>query len=199
MFTLSSKHDRRNSCLAGIQLALVLFIFLLTQPCWADTTSLHWKVLTFLNENALYTIDQYARWLEKNIVYKADESTDRWADPLETLRKRSGDCEDFAFLSAEVLRTFGYQPLVLAVGRGQNAHVICIFKRQNVYYAFDNNQLNKTNQTSLEAMARFFAHSMKAEFVLELSRHPNKVLPLYVIKETGEIVRFSGNTWLDHK
>ena len=181
-------------------LALLVFFSLLSnRTVLADADSDRWKMVQFLNEHLIYTVNAYAKWLNQNVHYEPDKSEDSWAGPMETIKKGTGDCEDFAFLSAAVLKVFGYDPRVIAVGHGKDAHVICIFKRDGVYYAFDNNELNRTNQTSMAAMAKFFQQSMSSEFVLELSLHPNKVHPLFAMKDSGEIIQFSGDQWFTHK
>jgi hypothetical protein len=53
-----------------------------------------------------------AEWLRFNIRYESDienyGDSDYWQFPTETLQRRSGDCEDFAFLAASLLRAKGY-------------------------------------------------------------------------------------------
>jgi hypothetical protein len=70
------------------------------------------------DDDKMFSIEQ---WVQQNIEYKSDISNygqlERWAYPIETLLKRSGDCEDQAFLihsmgisagvSPEKLRTYG--------------------------------------------------------------------------------------------
>ena len=181
-------------------MALLAFsIVLSNKPVFAEVDAERWQLVQFLNEHLLYTVDAYAKWLNENIHYESDKGDDAWASPMDTIKKGAGDCEDFAFLSAAVLKIFGYDPRVIAVGHEKNAHVICIFKRDGVYYAFDNTELNRTNQTTLTAMARFFQQAMDSEYVLELSLHPNKVHPLFAMNNSGEIVQFSGDQWFTHK
>ena len=179
-----------------LKLAGILFFILISSNfCWAASDSPRWQLVTFLNQNRIYTLRDYAGWLQKNVHYQSDASKDQWADPLETISKHAGDCEDFAFLSAAIVEVFGYQPHVIAVGSGKNAHAICVFKYQNVYYAFDNNQFNNTRQITLEKLVFALAKSQKAEFVLELSRKPKNIQPLYVLNKSGESVMMGG---MDH-
>lgn len=49
-------------------------------------------------------IDSYrdiARWIQMRVEYKAD-FLEAFSSPEETLRRRSGDCEDYAFLFANI-------------------------------------------------------------------------------------------------
>ena len=70
------------------------------------------------NDQKMFAIEQ---WVQEHIEYKTDIENygqlERWAYPIETLNKQSGDCEDQAFLihslglaagvSPDSLRTYG--------------------------------------------------------------------------------------------
>jgi hypothetical protein len=106
--------------------------------------------------NNIKTLDDYIVWLETNIKYKKDEGQDNWSEPQETLQKKYGDCEDFAFLNAAFLRVAGFQPKVLGVMRhlGGN-HAICVFKENGYYSWIDNNQLERTQAVSILQFAEY--------------------------------------------
>lgn len=46
-------------------------------------------------------------WVNGAIAYKSDGRRDRWADARTTLRKRYGDCEDYAILKMQMLAAAG--------------------------------------------------------------------------------------------
>lgn len=82
-------------------------------------------------------------WVQKNITYNSDLSNygrdEYWALPAQTLQKKSGDCEDGAFLihsmllaagvSSEKLRTYG--GLVIDPSGGLGGHAWTVYKRQS--------------------------------------------------------------------
>ena len=88
--------------------------------------------------------------------YRPDVGADTWSLPQETIARRYGDCEDFAFLSENVLRTLGYQPQVIAFKRERRArrHAICIFKKEGRYFYFDNTRLRGTYATSMKQFVK---------------------------------------------
>jgi len=124
---------------------------LISQPHPVDE-----KMRDLIIFNNIRTLDDYISWLEKNIKYKKDKGQDEWAGPQETLRKKYGDCEDFAFLNAAFLRVAGFQPKVLGVMRrlGGN-HAICAFKENGYYSWIDNNQLERTQAESILQFAEY--------------------------------------------
>lgn len=64
-------------------------------------------------------------WVAMNIYYKSDpevHGVDEFFQlPAETLKLRSGDCEDFAFLLVSLLRAYGVPADQVYVGIGQSA------------------------------------------------------------------------------
>jgi len=139
-------------------------------------------VAVFLKVNRIQTLDEYVLWLQKNITYTADSSKDDWADPLLTLNRRTGDCEDIAFLNEEVVKYFGYKPSVLAYGHGKEAHVICLFMKEGKYYIFDNTKFYRDiSSPSLKEIFHFLATEHHAQFLLQLQREPRKLDVLYTV------------------
>ncbi|TNE29303.1 MAG: hypothetical protein EP350_09925 [Alphaproteobacteria bacterium] len=47
------------------------------------------------------------RWVNHEIAYRGDGRRDNWANARETLRARSGDCEDYAILKMQMLASAG--------------------------------------------------------------------------------------------
>ena len=119
-------------------------------------------VLDVLKGNNIRSIESYVQWLQGHIEYRVDEALDTWSFPEETLERKYGDCEDYAFLNAAVLRVLGYQPKVLAIGmlrvamgRFLGSHAICVFEKDGKYLWFDNGTLKKTKASSLDEFAKY--------------------------------------------
>lgn len=143
-------------------------------------------VRKFLKDNEIPSLGHYANWLKENLSYSRDPKKDNWQTPQETLDKGSGDCEDLAFLSAEVLRAFGMKPYVLASGKGKNAHVYTVFKYKGVYYAFDNIKLANTHMKNIKDMAMYLGEKEKAEYLLELTLEPKNVRVIFYIDHSKD-------------
>lgn len=136
----------------------------------------------FISQNFIKTVDDYALWVETHLRYEKDNDGDQWSAPEETLTRRSGDCEDLAFLHKEVLRILGYKARVFAYGKMRQSHAICVFKKDENYYIFDNTTLNKTKATSFLDIAYYMYVKQNTKFFSELSLNPKKVNVFYFKK-----------------
>ena len=117
---------------------------------------LHQEIVDLIDRNKIKSLEDYAKWLKDNIHYQNDGTKDIWSTPEQMLRKKTGDCEDYALLNASVLQVLGYQPHFLALVRNdlRHAHAICTFKYNGYFLWFDNAKLKKTSTASLEQLAR---------------------------------------------
>ena len=107
----------------------------------------------------IYDIDDYAGWLKRNLRYVAEEGTNIWLKPQETLANKCGDCEDLAFLNRTFLEVLGFKPEVLGLLRQPQSHAICVFKEGETYSVIDNTRLHRTPARTREELARYlFSH-----------------------------------------
>ncbi len=127
-------------------------------------------VKDFMTANNIKTINDYSRWVKNNIEYKNDtKGQDTWEAPAVTLDRKYGDCEDFAFLNALVLRQLGYTPQVIAVVKKGDAHAMCTFKAGDKTYVFDNNILKQIKAKDVEELAKYFFSKHNYLYFLELN------------------------------
>ncbi|MDP2653153.1 MAG: transglutaminase-like domain-containing protein [Candidatus Omnitrophota bacterium] len=112
------------------------------------------KIYKLLKNNKIYTPKDYAKWLEKHIVYRKDSKAGAWADPLSVLARKFGDCEDFAFLNVAVLRVMGYSPKFFTFHSEEKGHAICVFQDKGHYYYFDNMKLKKIQEPTIFEFAK---------------------------------------------
>ncbi|MFH1363814.1 MAG: transglutaminase-like domain-containing protein [Candidatus Omnitrophota bacterium] len=140
--------------------------------------ALDMRILNIINNEKIRSVEDYAVWLKKNFKYKKDEDTDTWAIPEETLTRRGGDCEDFAFLNEAVLRIFGYKPQVLGLGGRLKLinHAICVFKKDSYYLCFDNTTLKITTATSLEEFGKLVMQNSGYAYIFEIDENKRSVL-----------------------
>ncbi len=118
------------------------------------------KIVDIVSQNKIHTIEDYAVWLEKNMTYQADHGKDQWLTPQEFLKIKRGDCEDFAFLNAQVLSVVGFSAHIITLSSAQNAHAICAFEHNGKFYWFDNAKLKSSAATNLTSLAQEITHSL---------------------------------------
>ncbi len=111
------------------------------------------ELLSFLRSRGITEISDFAKWLSENTSYINDPAGDVWASPIETLKKQSGDCEDFAFLASRVAVLLGYEPHILILSNRESSHAVCAFEMDGSFVLFNNNRLQKTGARSLKELA----------------------------------------------
>ncbi len=82
----------------------------------------------------------------QNFQYIRDKTQDYWQSPQESMNLKGGDCEDFSYLTKDILEQLGYECKVYGVffkEINRSGHAICVFKDKNGYYKmFDNECLS---------------------------------------------------------
>ena len=123
-------------------------------------------------------VTDYMHFLKNNMSYKADEE-DIWSAPLQTFARGYGDCEDLAFLTAEVLEHFGYQPRVLGFKEPKRAHVFVVVDIDEATYIFDNTNSVRVNVHTIGGIAAYLYTKHNIEYLVEVRRAPNQVRLIY--------------------
>lgn len=93
------------------------------------------------------------KYLMENYEYKLDKIThgvpEYWQTPMETYHLKSGDCEDFAFLTQELLNQIGIKAKVYSFwAKDKGGHSITIFSYQGLLWIFDNQYLRPTRYST---------------------------------------------------
>ena len=127
------------------------------------------KVVNLIMMNKIQTLDDYAAWMAANLSYKQDQLQDKWEPPESMLDSKKGDCEDFAFLTAAVLKVLGYEPHFLALIKNSRTHAICAFQKDGHFVWFDNAKINRTPARSLEEFAGLLTKQFNYSHTLELN------------------------------
>ncbi len=113
------------------------------------------EIVKFLKDNNIHNPQEYGQWLEKNVEFKKDQDGDQWSNPLETLDRKYGDCEDFTFLNIAVLRVMGYEAKFVAFfSSSVKNHAVSIFEDKGEFYYFDNMNLKKIEESSVLDFAK---------------------------------------------
>jgi predicted transglutaminase-like cysteine proteinase len=128
------------------------------------------KINDMLFRNRIKSIDSYAKWLKREIKYVNDsKNVDQWANAYETLEKKSGDCEDLAFLTKKVLTDLGYKVKVLAVARtDQDTHAFSLVDLNGRIAIFDNTDLVYTKAKTFGEITQYFSKKLTTKYILEL-------------------------------
>lgn len=132
------------------------------------------KIYNILVENKIDSIEDYARWLSQNIQYRKDKGGDRWAKPMEVLRRKYGDCEDLALLNANVLQVLGYKPKFIAFYTSKEGHAVCLFQKNSKYYYFDNKKLMEIQESDFMQFAKNISNAKKYTEIKELNLETRK-------------------------
>lgn len=91
---------------------------------------------------SIKTPTDLSQWMIKSFVYQ-DEEIDYWKTPEETIKDKSGDCEDFAILSKKVLKDLGHKAYVIVLvnkDKSKFSHAVCLFQEKNKTYSVIDNQ-----------------------------------------------------------
>jgi hypothetical protein len=116
-----------------------------------------------------------SRWLATHIRYKEDRTpADEWKEPHTTLTDGTGDCEDYAILTLEVLKRMGIHDVFLlgVSSKTRNiGHVVTIFRENKKqvwsYYNFEKLETGKQKFDDLVyAVARECRYGSKIEYLL---------------------------------
>ncbi|HPN55696.1 MAG TPA: transglutaminase-like domain-containing protein [Candidatus Omnitrophota bacterium] len=126
------------------------------------------QIRDFVLNADIKSIEDYANWLNHNIEYRKSHQFDAWVLPSDILRRRWGDCEDFALLNSAVLRVLGYQPRFLALQRARRAHAICTFQKDGAFFWFDNADIKNARATTLQDFVQLLKKQYHLSRVLEL-------------------------------
>ncbi len=80
---------------------------------------------------------------------------DHWQTPEEFVRRRAGDCEDYALLARALLRRNGIEAFVLSLyGKAGYAHTVCVFKDgRGRYNVINQDRIQYCRARSLPALA----------------------------------------------
>lgn len=121
--------------------------------------------------NRIGSVEQYARWVARNFRYARDAGADAWAAPEEMLARRTGDCEDFAFMHEVFLKRLGVTDVrVLAMSQRSGQHAVCVFKYRGAYAWFDNGNVHWSSAASLRPFIRQLSERYHARVIAGLDR-----------------------------
>ena len=127
------------------------------------------KILDLIDIYNLTSFEDYAHWLQTHLKYATDQGGDHWTQPLETLKNRQGDCEDFTLLNIAVARVLGYKARFLALLRDdKTGHAISVIEHENQFLWFDNEKLNTWTASSFTEFARQIIEKYQYSRLLEL-------------------------------
>ncbi len=126
------------------------------------------KIPDLLAVNGIYRFEDYVMWLNKNILYDKRFSSEGWHAPENVFSKRRGDCKDYSLLNYNVLKIFGYDPILLAMKSGNSGHAICAFPKDGRIAFFDNAQLVVSPARSWSEFKVFLARNYHTATLIKI-------------------------------
>jgi hypothetical protein len=100
---------------------------------WFLMTPLHALTLEQLKNDADLTPEKFAAQFSRfKYQFRAEVQ-----EPEQFLARRSGDCDDYAVLAAEVLSGRGYTPRLIAVRLKREVHVVCYIEETGSYLDYN--------------------------------------------------------------
>ncbi len=122
--------------------SFILITFLFLSPAFSQTMQ--------SAANHIKSAQDLSIWFGNEFRYET-EMPDRWQTAEETLKLKTGDCEDFAILSKEILGRKGISGDILVVKfKGVNqSHAIFIFKDGEFFSFISNQKLVQTKSKTL--------------------------------------------------
>lgn len=123
-----------------------------------------------LFRNRIKSVDDYAHWLKEKMSYIEDSQVDTWATPIETLARKSGDCEDLAFLSKASLEGLGYKAKVLGLTKGTMTHAFCLVLVNGRVVVFDNQKVIYTKLASFDQFEDHLRQRQDTKYLLEFTK-----------------------------
>ena len=87
--------------------------------------------------------------------------------PDRFLASRSGDCDDYSILAAQILKAKGYTPRLIAVRMPHVVHVVCYIDETNAYLDYNNRSrgpVTVTSRPEIQEIARSVAKSYDARW-----------------------------------
>lgn len=124
----------------------------------------------FSDMEAVFDVNNY---VNKRVRYVADERNykqkDYWATPLETLKSRKGDCEDYAIAKYYLLKELGIPSYLMYCKWKSEAHMVCLVKD-------DGGNLRVLDNIDRELTRLDLRHDLKGIYALDDEN-------VYVIKD----------------
>ena len=114
------------------------------QPIGAEAAT---QVAEWRELDTLARIDAVNRWVNRRVQFANDITAygaeDRWSSTVETLRRGSGDCEDFAIAKLQMLRSAGLaeRDLYLVILRDEKRmrdHAVAVVRAEGRLLVLDN-------------------------------------------------------------
>ncbi|MBP9854621.1 MAG: hypothetical protein KBD53_07130 [Candidatus Omnitrophica bacterium] len=145
----------------------------------------------FLKKHNIESLDQYIVWLQKNVHYQPDGNSDQWSNPIQTILRRNGDCEDLAFLNYAVLNAFGIDSKVLGIKKDSAHHLFTVFQYKQRMFVFDNTDCIQTKAQTFEDITVFLYDKYHIDYLLEATLYPKSASLLLPKERIQEMVQLS--------
>jgi hypothetical protein len=144
--------------------------------CWALWICLPWMGLAASDAKPIEAKPALATFEQKDLTpdgltrFFADftyELAERVQSPETFLRRKRGDCDDFAKLASTVLERHGYRTKLVVVMMEQETHVVCYVEERRGYLDYNLRMVDKpviASDGTLEDIAQKVAESFRSNW-----------------------------------
>ena len=125
----------------------------------------------------LNTPQKISNFMVNNIKYNLDLEElmggDYFQSPKQTIKLKSGDCDDMAILSDYLLTKSGYKSDIYFIfySNRKGGHAITVFKQGKYYNIFSNQYLIKTYKTNIIKAIKYKYRYVKEIFRAEINEY----------------------------
>jgi hypothetical protein len=149
-----NKTVERNKGIKRMGLAVLLMALLLVPAAIAQAESVS-SIPALAQE--VQTPRVLEKFMKKNLHYVSDRAQfgedEYWQTPEEMLKRKTGDCEDYALFAQAVLQQMGYRAFILSVYWDRDAHTVVVFENEGRWNLFNLAELREVKADSLQALA----------------------------------------------
>ena len=119
-----------------------------------------------LYPSTIKTPTDLGNWLKSNFTYK-DEIEDYWQSSEETVKLKTGDCDDLMILSDKILTDLGYDSTKLAIYFSEGSgHGVTLLKIDGYYTLFSNTQYLSKKFKSFGVMLNYYFPTWNKVYVI---------------------------------
>lgn len=133
-----------------------------------NTPQLNNEIRGFLQQNRINSLEDYTAWLKENMRYQQGKFESPWESWQATIKRGFGDCKNLSVLSSNVLKYFGYKPLILGYKNAEGGHMFTAFYKDGTLSIFDNTDYTATQLKDFNEMGAYLYRKYDVDNLFEI-------------------------------